>query len=104
MPDDQIIGVDDRALDDLTLEALAEAYAAAPPAAPRRRVLAEAQAERTVSATRRSRTRWLAVGAVAASVALVLAGLLARERGLRGRELDQLAALGRANAELTARV
>src|SRR5262249_56721673 len=49
-------------------------------------------------------TRWLAVGAVAATVALALGGLLARERDLRRGELDQLAALGRANAELTARL
>ena len=67
MPDDQIIGVDDRARADLTLETLAEAYAAVPPAALRRRVLAEARAERVVSATRRSRTRWLAVGASSTS-------------------------------------
>ena len=104
MPEDPTIGVDDRALDDLTLETLAEAHAAAPPAALRGRVLAEARAERAVSATRRSRTRWLAVGAVAATVALALGGLLARERDLRHGELDQLAALGRANAELTARL
>ncbi len=104
MPDQQTIGVDDRALDDLTLETLAEAYAATPPAALRRRVIATARAEVATAATRRSRTRWLAVGALAATVALALGGLLARERGLRHRELDELASLGRANAELTARL
>src|SRR5262249_15851755 len=53
---------------------------------------------------RRSRTRWLAVGAIAATVALALGGLLARERSLRARELDEIASLGQANAELTARL
>ena len=104
MPDEQFIGVDDRELDDLALETLAEAYAATPPSTLRRRVLETARAEVVTAATRRSRTRWLAVGAIAATVALALGGLLARERSLRAREIDEIASLGRANAELTARL
>src|SRR5262249_57957072 len=97
MPDEQFIGVDDRELDDLALETLAEAYAASPPSTLRRRVLETARAEVVTAATRRSRTRWLAVGAIAATVALALGGLLARGRSRRRRELDADAARARGN-------
>ena len=99
-----MIGVDERDLDDLALEALAEAYAVPPTPGLRQRVLATARAEAKAEQARRGRSRWRAVGTLAATLALALAGLLARESGLRRRDLAQLDGLAQANAELTARL
>lgn len=99
-----MIGVDERDLDDLALEALAEAYAVPPTPGLRQRVLAAARAEAEAEQARRGRSRWRAVGTLAATLALALAGLLARESGLRRRDLAQLDGLAQANAELTARL
>lgn len=122
MPDDPTIGVDERELDDLALEALAEAYATTPPADLRRRVLAEARTSAPAStghAARRALGRWRAVGALAATLALVLGGLLVRTRqelaatdarrvaelaALDARRAAEVAALERSNGELTARL
>jgi anti-sigma-K factor RskA len=104
MPEEPIMGVEERDLDDLALEALAEAYAAPPTPGLRQRVLATARAEAGAERARRGRNRWRAVGALAATLALALAGLLARETGQRRRDLAQLQGLAQANAELTARL
>lgn len=111
MPDDRIIGVEERELDDAALEALAEAYAVAPSPGLRERVLATAHAEAGAERARRALPRWRAVGALAATLALALGGLLVRETRVRGGQTaqleaqqDQLAALARTNTELTARL
>ena len=106
-----MIGVEERDLDDLALEALAEAYSAPPTPGLRERVLATARAERETERTRRAASRWRAIGSIAATLALVLGGLLAREAGLRQGQLaqldqqqTQLAELARTNADLVARL
>ena len=80
MRDDETIGVDDRSLDDVALEALAEAHATTPPARLRARLLGAVHDEQAIVRTRRALTRWRAVGAIAATIAVVATGLLARER------------------------
>jgi anti-sigma-K factor RskA len=102
MADRTPIGVDDIELDDLALEALATAYATAPPPALRERVLAAAHVAGAQPA--RPATRWRLVGAVAAGVALVAGGLLARATRLAELRGAELAGLARTNAELLARV
>jgi hypothetical protein len=104
MPEEPTIGVEDRALDDLALEALAEAYAVAPPAGLRQRVVGSARSEVEIERARRGRTRWRIVGGLAAMLALVLGGLLAGENAGRQRQLAELESLARTNAELTARL
>jgi len=104
MPEQPPIGVEDRALDDLVLEALAEAYAVTPPSGLRQRVLGSVHAEREIAQARRGRTRWRIVGGLAAMLALVLGGLLAGENAGRQRQLAELESLARTNAELTARL
>ena len=101
---EQPIGVEDQALDDLALEALATACASAPPPELRARVLDAARSDAASSAASRAVRRWRLVGAVAAVLALALAGLLAnvsRLAGLRGRQIEELAA---SNAALVARL
>jgi anti-sigma-K factor RskA len=95
MRENEPIGVDDRGLDDLALEALAEAHAVRPPGALRGSILAAARAEAEAGALVRSRRRWRVVGAVAASALVALSGLLARStRRLEatGRQLASLSA------------
>jgi anti-sigma-K factor RskA len=104
MPEQPTIGVDERELDDVTLEALAEAYAAPPAPGLRRRVLATAHADVEIDQARRARTRWRAVGAIAATLAVVLGGLLAQQSAVGRRQLAQLESLSRTNGELTARL
>lgn len=91
-------------IDDVALEALATAYATAPPPALRRRLLALARGERTRRTAERATTRWRMVGAIAAGVALALGGLLARSARLVDERSARLEALARANGELTARL
>lgn len=100
MRDDERIGVDERELDDVALEALAEAYAATPPPALRGRVLADLERASGGAGVRRSLTRWRLVGALAAGIALVLGGLLARESDRAGLQRLQIAALAESKAEL----
>ena len=80
MRDDETIGVDERQLDDVALEALAEAHAATPPPRLRAGLLGTVRAEAQAAGARRALTRWRAVGTIAATLALVMTGLLVRER------------------------
>ena len=99
MRDDEIIGVDDRQLDDVALEALAEAHAATPSSRLRARLVGTVKAEADAARSRRSIVRWRAVGAIAATVALALTGLLARERA---RTAEQMATISSQSASLAA--
>ena len=95
MPDDRTIGVDEQTLDDLALEAMAEAYATPPSAMLRTRVLATARSE---GAARRG-ARWRMGGAIAAGAALAAAGLFAASQ-----RATELAALEQANTALAERL
>lgn len=82
MKDREPIGMDELDLDDLALEALAEAHATPPPPGLRNRVLAEVRRSGSrggdaTDAPSIALRRWRAVGAVAATLAVVLGGLLA---------------------------
>jgi anti-sigma-K factor RskA len=81
MRDDEIIGVDERELDDVALEALAEAHATPAPTRLRSRILSRVSPAANVVPLRRSVTVWRMIGAVAATIAVVMTGLYARERG-----------------------
>ena len=59
-------GTDDRELDGLALEALAEAYATSPPSALRDRMLGAARQETALQRALRARGAWRLVGMVAA--------------------------------------
>jgi hypothetical protein len=90
MSDHRPIESDDPPLDDVALEALAEAYATPPPPALRDRLLAAASAG---AAARRAATRWRTLGSLAAATTLVMGGLLAsvlRHSGARESELAQV--------------
>src|SRR5262245_59919963 len=100
MREHEPIGVDETPLDDLALEALAEAHATRPPAALRAAILTAVRADAQASAVARSRTRWRAVGSIAAVLALVLGGLLARGAQRLTATGAQLSALSRDFAAL----
>ncbi len=105
MAEDRTIGVDEPALDDAALEALATAYAKEPPSRLRDRVLAAAR--RDAALERRARTlasRWRVVGAAAAGLALVLGGLLVREAYHAGELASDYLGLQESNKTLMARV
>jgi anti-sigma-K factor RskA len=103
--EDPSIGVDERSLDDAALEALATAHATAPPPRLRARLLRAARQDvERGRDVRRALVRWRIAGAVAATLALVLGGLLAGESERAARRQDELAALARGNAELAARL
>jgi hypothetical protein len=98
------IGVEERALDDAALEALAEAYATSPPAALRTRVLELGRRrDDGPGAAGRVRNARL-VGAVAAAIALVCGGLLAGELQRGRMRADEIATLDRRNRELAVRL
>ncbi|TML13483.1 MAG: anti-sigma factor [Actinobacteria bacterium] len=97
-------GTDDRELDGLALEALAEAYATSPPSALRDRMLGAARQETALQRALRARGAWRLVGVVAAGTALVLGGLVARESRLASERGAELAALAAKNAELGTQV
>ncbi len=101
MRDDERLAVDE-ALDDAVLIALAEAHAAPPPPTLGARIQAAAAAETRARRTRGALRRWRAVGSVAASLALVLAGLALRSVRLADLRAVQQQALARRNAALTA--
>jgi anti-sigma-K factor RskA len=90
MRDDETIGVDERALDDLGLEALAEAHATTPPARLRARLVDAVRAEHATARTRRALRRWRLVGSIAATVAVVATALLAREHARSTAQLARL--------------
>lgn len=96
--------IDEHEIDDGALEALAEAYAEPAPPALRGRILATValDRERAHASTRMTRTRM--VGAVAAAVALVFAGLFVRESQRTSLGTAQIAALARQNHELETRL
>jgi anti-sigma-K factor RskA len=104
MGDDETIGVDERALDDDALEALAEAYATPPRRGLRARVLLQAHGEGVVRQREAALRRWRMTGAVAAGLVLVLGGLLAGERQRASTSAVELAALARSNQELVVRL
>lgn len=104
MRDDEIIGVEERDLDDLALEALAEAHRATPPARLRRRLVEAVHADTEAPRTRRSLTVWRMVGAIAATVALVMTGLWARERQRADAQAIALAETVRTRDMLTVRL
>ncbi len=85
MAPESTIGIEERELDDAALEALAEAYASPPPAQLRERLMAAARRDGELHRTEALARRTRMVGAIAAAMALVFAGLFAREM-VRGRE------------------
>lgn len=105
MRDDVNIGVDERELDDAALEALAAAHATAPPARLRARLLGQVRADaERVAGAQRALARWRVATALAATVALVLGWQLVRQMDRAGRQFDELQALARGSAEMTARL
>jgi anti-sigma-K factor RskA len=104
MRDETVIGIEERALDDAALEALADAHASPPPPGLRARILGEAERDTAVRDSRRAFQRWRIVGVVAAALALALTTLLARSTRLAAERGAQLEALVRSNAVLTARI
>jgi hypothetical protein len=90
------IGVDDRELDDLALEALAEAHATPPPPGLREQVLAGARRTGDVRALRRWRR--VAVGAAAAGVLLAWFHMQTTTRAA-----EEVAAATRASSQLLGR-
>src|SRR5437867_10199130 len=101
MADDTMIGVEDPALDDGALEALAEAHATMPPPRLRMHLLAEARREAVETRMRqgaRSLRRWRAVGAIAAAAILVLGGHTLRESGIAELRTTELRTLASTNA------
>jgi anti-sigma-K factor RskA len=104
MSDERPIGVEERDLDDFALESLAEAYATPPPSGLRERVMGTVSSERSTAAARRTAMRWRVVGALAATVALAFAGLLARERGVSAERLAALRNAETMAAQLTAQL
>lgn len=104
MREADVIGVDERELDDATLLALADVYATPPPSRLRARVLQAARAEARVRGTGAAARRWRAVGAVAAVAALALGAFALRTSRVADSRTLQLAALARTNGELSARL
>src|SRR5690348_5430237 len=104
MPEDPMIGVEERDLDDAALEALAEAYTTPPPPLLRARLMAEARRDVELGRVGGVMQRWRIVGSIAAGAALVLGTLLAREARLARTRGAEVGALASANAQLTSRV
>jgi len=101
---DDLIGVDERALDDAALEALAEAHARKAPAGLDARLIARAVAERRERRMRSALLRWRVGGTVAAALAIAFGSLLARATRLADDRGVELAALARENASLSDRI
>ena len=98
------VNLEEHELDDVALEALAEAYAEPAPVRLRGRILAEVGRDRERERAARALRRTRIVGALAASLALGFAGLFAREIQ-RGRERGaELAGLAQQNGILATRL
>jgi anti-sigma-K factor RskA len=95
---------DEHELDDVALEALAEAYAEPAPAQLRARLLSTVASDREHARVARSARRARLVGALAAGVAIVCAGLLARELQLSRGRVAELAGLMQQNELLASRL
>lgn len=104
MAEDPTIGVDERALDDAALEALATAHATLPPAGLRSRVLEEARRGGVLESTGRSVRRWRVVGSLAAVLALAFGTLLVRSAHHASRQGAEYAALIGTNRDLQLRL
>ena len=110
MRDDMMIGVDDPALDDAMIEALAEAHAITPAPRLRARVLDRARQDTLDALEARARQnaralrRWRAVGAIAATAVLAVLGYALRQGRIADARTAQLAALASTNAELSSRL
>ncbi len=104
MATEPTMSLPDGDLDDVALEALAEAYAVPPPARLRGRLLAAVTVERARGSAAGRIRRARLVGVAAAAVALVMAGLLARELRRTGTRNEEVAALTRQNRMLAARL
>ncbi len=104
MREDVTIGVDERALDDAALEALAEAYATSPRPGLRARLLLQARRDAAARARSGAVRRWRLTGALAATVALAMGGLLAREVTRGGTRETELAALMEQSQQLVVRL
>jgi hypothetical protein len=102
--DEYPIGVDDPALDDAALEALAAAHATPPPPALRARLLREARRAEVVRPNRRPVLVWRAVGGIAAGLAIAFGVLLAQATRLVESRSAEVAALAQARDELQARL
>jgi anti-sigma-K factor RskA len=102
--DERNIGVDDAALDNAALEALALAHATPPPPALRARLLRAAHTADTGKTSRRSVVAWRIVGTMAAGIALALGGLLARATRLAETRSIEIASLAQSRDDLQARL
>ena len=104
MRDDEPIGVEERELDDVALEALAEAHARRAPAALRARLLRTVAATAEARRASRALARWRMVGGLAAGIAIVSTGLLAREMRRADSQSAMLAEVASAKAALETRL
>lgn len=101
MAPESFIGVEEREVDDAALEALAEAYEAAPPPLLRERVIAGARRDAQILNAQTLVRRTRMIGTLAAGVALAFAGLFAREIQLGRERAHEIGAVAVQNVELT---
>ena len=104
MVDERNIGVDDAALDNAALEALALAHATPPPPALRARLLRAAHTADIGKTSHRSVVAWRIVGTMAAGIAIALGGLLARATRLAETRSIEIASLAQSRDDLQARL
>jgi len=104
MRDDGPSGVDERALDDAALEALAEAHARKPPAGLDARLRAAAVVDARERRMRSALVRWRIGGSIAAVLAIAFGWMLPRATRLADERGAQLAALAQENASLSERI
>ena len=104
MAEERHIGVDDAALDNAALVALATAHATPPPPVLRTRLLHAARTTPAGRTSHRSVVLWRVVGTVAAGLAIALGGLLARATRLAEIRSAEMAALAQSRDDLQARL